>query len=312
MAGQVEEGVDQWRPGRVVLGGLADLPQGEVEVVEASGGQEVAGKCHGLGPVEPETLHGEPQAHLEVGPGHRADGLDHLVQHAGAAGGVPAVAVGAVVAHHVEELPQDVPVRPVHLDAVETRPLAPRRRRGEVGDQLFDLAGGEGARTRAGVVERGDRRLTRGRGVRPDAAVVQLYRRDRPGGAQAVGQPGQAGQVVVGRHPELAGPGQPRALHVGGRGDDQAESAAGAGGQPADLVVGERAVGVALGVGQGRQRETVAQGGPAAQGERFVERGHALIDTTACITADGLTGNTRGGPTLTLVTREGVRHPTRR
>ena len=55
----------------------------------------------------------------------------------------------------------------------------------------------------------------------------------------------------------------------------QAEAALGAQRQPAELVIRQRAVGVALLVGERGEGEAVAGGGAAAEGDRRGERGHA-------------------------------------
>ena len=98
--------------------------------------------------------------------------------------------------------------------------------------------------------------------------MVQLHRGHRLGGAHLVGQPAEPRHVAVVADAQLALPRLPLGGDVRRARHHQPEAAAGPGHQPATLVVAERAVGVALLVGQRGHGQPVAPGGSAEQVER--------------------------------------------
>ena len=87
------------------------------------------------------------------------------------------------------------------------------------------------------------------------------------------GQARQAGQERVVEDPELARPVLPVAGHVRGAGLDQAEATLGPAAHPAQLVVAEGAVIVALLVGQRRQERPVPDDEAGGEDQRL-EKGH--------------------------------------
>jgi hypothetical protein len=89
--------------------------------------------------------------------------------------------------------------------------------------------------------------------------VVELDGGDGACGADRCGEAGEAGEMGVGPDAELAGEGLAALLDMGRAGHGEGKAAPGAHGEPAEFVVGERAVGVALLVGEGGEQQPVRE-----------------------------------------------------
>ena len=273
-AGQGREMVDQ-RPvgiGRV-LRRLEAVPQRHVQIVELALGQHLGGQRQRFRHRDAEALGRQPQAQLEGWPGAGAHTVDDAVQHPAAVGEAAAIAVGALVVLAIEELRQQVAVGAVQLHAVEAGAFGPHGGGDEVGDQLLHLGGGQRTGAGLGIVPGADGLLTGQRAVGPAARMLDLQRRTAATGVDAGGQARQPGQVVVRPHAQLAGKALAAALHMGGAGHGEGEAAAGAHRQPVVLRVGQRAIGIALPVGQRRQHEAVGHGRAAGEGEGVAQLG---------------------------------------
>ncbi len=177
------------------------------------------------------------------------DGIDHGEREAHPVLEAATEAVGAHVEERAHELGQQVAVRRVELDGVETGLLDPPGRLAEQVDELEDLGDRrladllalllgvlvddlvtgrprqlEDAVRRAQRVVAGDRALPSG--------MLELDGAGRTVAVHALGQAGQAGDVVV-PVGDQAGHGRPAGRHVGRRGPDDDE----AGAAPGDLAV---------------------------------------------------------------------------
>ena len=171
----------------------------------------------------------------------------------------------------------------MQFGAVEAGLLRPHSRGDEIVAQLLDL--GQGQRPRAGfrIVRRAVRRLADQLLGAAHAGVVQLNDRDGVEFLDLGRQSGEASQMLVAEHAQLARKALPHPLHVGGAGHGQAEAAFGAIGQPAELVVGEHAIGMALAVGQRRQGHAVLHGRATGEGHRCEQVGQGLRSINDCL-----------------------------
>jgi hypothetical protein len=106
---------------------------------------------------------GEPEHDREVGGDALADGGDDLGREAGPLGGAAGVAVGAAVGPLPQELVDQVAVRAVQLDTVETDPLGLRRGLGERADDPVDPGEVQRGAGALGAVERDAGRADRRR-----------------------------------------------------------------------------------------------------------------------------------------------------
>ena len=101
--------------------------------------------------------------------------------------------------------------------------------------------------------------------------MVQLNDGGRTELTQRASEAREAREVRIRCDPELPLPGVALLAHERGAGTDPPEPAPRAHGQPCQLVVAERSVGLALGVRQRRHRDPLLDVEAAAQGEREVE-----------------------------------------
>ena len=104
------------------------------------------------------------------------------------------------------------------------------------------------------------------------------------GSPDALRKPRQAGQQLVGENAEFAGKTLADPLHMRGAGHDQTEPALGPIGEPFELVVGERAVRMALRVGERRKHEAVRHRAPASERKRFEQLRHEHFHQTETAT----------------------------
>ncbi len=168
----------------------------------------------------------------------------------------------------------------VQLDAGEARGGGAAGGGDEVVVDARELGGGGRARAlevRLRLVEGAgaDRLLAGEGGGAAHAAVVELDQAERAVAGERGGEALQAGELMITPDAELTGETLAVLRDVGGAGLDDGEAAGGAALEPAVLVAADRAVGVALLVGERGEGEAVAGGGAAAEGDRRGERGHA-------------------------------------
>jgi len=78
--------------------------------------------------------------------------------------------------------------------------------------------------------------------------------------------------LVITPHTELAGKALTNRLHVSSTRHGQSETALSSEGEPAMLIVRQRAVVMALLIGQWSQHEVVGQGSATGKGQRFEQR----------------------------------------
>ena len=107
---------------------------------------------------DPEPVGRQPHGEREIGPALGAHAGDDVEQQPAAVLERPAVAVGAPVDGRREELADQIAVRTVQLDPVESGELSTAGRSDEVVDHLLDLVRGQRASARRVVVARADRR----------------------------------------------------------------------------------------------------------------------------------------------------------
>ena len=103
------------------------------------------------------------------------------------------------------------------------------------------------------------------RGIGAQAAVVELDEGPGARGPQALSEPGQTGQVLVGGDAELTGPRATAVSDVGGAGLHRGEPTAAAGQQPLVLGLGQCAVVMALLVGHRCEHVAVGPGRAVSQ-----------------------------------------------
>jgi hypothetical protein len=166
-------------------------------------------------------------------------------------------------------------MRAVQLHAVEAGLLGANRCGNERIARGFHFIEAHRPRAELVIGRRAMRRLADQVGRAAHAGMVQLHHRMRAGLVQRRRQPRQAGQVLVIPDAELPGKPCPLRLHMRGAGHRHAKAAFGALRQPFEFVIAQRAVGMALHVGQRGQHETVLQGGAARESQGGMEIGHA-------------------------------------
>ncbi len=181
----------------------------------------------------------------------------HLLDHAEAVVEGTPVGIGSVVARGVHELPEQVTVRTVQFDAVEASFFRTHGSSHEVGDRQLDVIEGHRHRIVSRVVPRALRRHAGDAPLGPATPVVQLHGAAGTGLAQVLREASQPGQVVIVGDTQLPLPYMTCGSNERRRRHHQPEPTDGAGREPGDLVVGQRAIVVALAIGQRRQRDGV-------------------------------------------------------
>ena len=169
-------------------------------------------------------------------------------------------------------------MRAVQLDSVEARPLGAHRRSDEVLFQSLDFVQRQRPRARFGIVRRTDWLSTDELARRTHPGMVQLHDRDGARPLHGRSQPGQALEMRVREDAELAGKSAPLCLDMRRAGHREPESPCGTQRQPAELLVRQPAVLVALAVGERRQHEAVLHCRATREGQRCEQVGHASLD----------------------------------
>ena len=104
--------------------------------------------------------------------------------------------------------------------------------------------------------------------------MMQLQDGVRSVGAQGGREAGQTRKMPVIMGAKLAREALPAILHRGGASHGQAETTLGPHGEPAEFLVTERSVGMALLVGQRRKHEPVLHRRTVLEGQGFKQGGH--------------------------------------
>ena len=109
------------------------------------------------------------------------------------------------------------------------------------------------------------------------AGVMQLNDRQTFVRLDRRGERGESGQVLVAEHPQLPWESLTRTLHMGGAGHRETEPTLGAHHEPVLLFFRQRAVGVALHVGEWSEHETVLHARTVRERDDIAERTHLAI-----------------------------------
>ena len=165
----------------------------------------------------------------------------------------------------------------VEFDAVESRQIAADRCCDERLDDLFHLGGRQRARPVLGIAGGRDGGCADELSGGTASRVVQLDDRHTALRADPRRQPGEARKMLVPEAPQLPLEPFTARLDVARTGHRHAEPARGAHRQPPLLVIGERPVGIALLIGQGRQHESVLHGRSVGEGDDVERCGHGRL-----------------------------------
>jgi len=107
--------------------------------------------------------------------------------------------------------------------------------------------------------------------------MVQLHNGDAVMLFDQCGHAGQALDMVIRENAQLSRKTLAIGLHMGGGRHGGAKAALGPHFDPVEFHIGQRAILVALGIGQGRQHETVLHGGAAGKGHWLEQRWHFWV-----------------------------------
>ncbi|MCJ7873846.1 hypothetical protein [Phaeobacter sp. J2-8] len=221
----------------------------------------------------------QPHAYCKVLSAGFSDSGKDLMQKTGAIFRGATIFIIAVIELWAQKLADDKAMRGVEFNTVEPRPVAPNGGCNEIIPQGFDSL--KAHRLGAGLTIKGGRlqRPVDQVAGRAAATVEQLDRRMTAMLVNAGGQSGQTFQMLIPENAQLTGPGFADLLNICRTGYGKTKIAFCPFHQPPVFVIRQRAVLVALLVGQRGQHKAVFHSFTLFKGNRLVKIAHVIRST---------------------------------